>query len=161
MIRIDHIKASDNEALALVIRTVLKEFGVDKPGTVYTDPTTDQLFELFQQEGACYFVAKEGGNIIGGCGVFPTEGLPEGCAELVKLYLHKDFRKRGLGKDLMQRSIVAAKEMGYAQLYLETLPELQNAIALYEKMGFKKIEQALGNSGHFACNLWMLMQLKS
>lgn len=153
------IKSTDNVEIAHVIRTVLEEYGVNKPGTVYTDPTTDKLFELFQKEKSCYFIVENEGEIIGGCGIFPTEGLPEGCAELVKIYLHKDFRKLGIGKELMEKSITAAKEMGYTQLYLETLPELHNAIKLYRKIGFKKIDHPLGNSGHFACDLWMVKDL--
>ena len=42
------IEPRDNLALAAVIRAALTEFGANKPGTVYYDPTTDQLFELFQ-----------------------------------------------------------------------------------------------------------------
>ena len=42
------ISKEDNVQIASVIRSVLKEHGADKPGTVYTDPTTDALFQLFQ-----------------------------------------------------------------------------------------------------------------
>ncbi len=86
------IHPSDNEPLATLIRQVFREFKIDKPGTVYTDPTTDSLYELFQQPGSAYFVAEENGAIIGGCGVYPTNGLPEGCAELVKFYLAAEAR---------------------------------------------------------------------
>ena len=84
------ISPEDNSRLALIIRTSLEEFGLDLPGTVYTDPTTDALFELFQKKGSSYWVLEEDGQIIGGCGLYPTDGLPAGCAELVKLYLSKD-----------------------------------------------------------------------
>ena len=152
------LRQADNAEIAQLIRSVLKEHGVDKPGTVYTDPTTDALYELFQTAGSAYFVATEADEIIGGCGIYPTAGLPEGCTELVKLYLHKNYRNKGIGKALMEKSIAQAKELGYHEVYLETLPELKNAIELYKKMGFVQIDQALGNSGHFACDLWMLMQ---
>ena len=59
------IQQGDNKELAEVIRIVLREHGVARPGTVYTDPTTDALFELFQLETACYFVVTEGDKIIG------------------------------------------------------------------------------------------------
>ena len=42
------IEPKDNVTLAAVIRAALTEFGANKPGTVYYDPTTDHLFELFQ-----------------------------------------------------------------------------------------------------------------
>ena len=49
------ISAEDNASVAQLIRSVLKEHGVDKPGTVYTDPTTDQLFELLIDFGVNYY----------------------------------------------------------------------------------------------------------
>jgi putative acetyltransferase len=153
------IEKNDNVEIAAVIRKVLEEHGVDRPGTVYTDPTTDQLFELFQTEGACYYVAKDNDVIIGGCGIYPTEGLPDGCAELVKLYVLQDYRGIGLGKSLMKHAIDFAQEH-YSQLYLETMPELSNAVALYEELGFKSLPDRMGNSGHFSCHIWMLKDLR-
>ncbi|MDO6389730.1 GNAT family N-acetyltransferase [Pontibacter sp. BT731] len=153
------IQPADNEPLATLIRQVFREFKIDRPGTVYTDPTTDALYELFQQPGSAYFVAEENGTILGGCGVYPTEGLPTGCAELVKFYLSADARGKGIGNQLMQQSIAAARELGYKQLYLESFPELAKAVSMYEKAGFKPIPHAMGNSGHYACNIWMLKDL--
>ena len=107
------IEPKDNVALAAVIRAALTEFGANKPGTVYYDPTTDQLFELFQTAGSIYYVAEIDGNLVGGCGIFPTEGLPESTCELVKLYLAPTARGTGLGKALMLQAMAWAKENGY------------------------------------------------
>lgn len=153
------IEKRDNPAIAEVIRSSLEEFGENKPGTVYTDPTTDQLFELFQTKGATYFVALDGEKIIGGCGIFPTKGLPKGYAELVKLYLARDYRKTGIGKALMQKSIDHAKKLNYSHLYLESIPSLNNAVHLYRKLGFEEIDRRMGDSGHFRCNLWMVRKV--
>lgn len=155
------IQQEDNLQIAQVIKDSLREFGVDKPGTVYTDPTTNDLFTLFQEKSAVYFILQEGNDILGGCGIYPTKGLPQGCAELVKLYLLKKVRGKGLGKQLMQTCIDYAERLGLNQLYLESLPELKSAISLYEKMGFKRIDKPLGDSGHFACDLWMIKKLKT
>jgi putative acetyltransferase len=159
MISIEHIKQEDNAAIAELIREVLTEFGANKPGTVFTDPTTDTLFELFKTDRSYYFIAKENGITAGGCGVYPTEGLPEGCVELVKLYVAKSHRGIGLGKQLIERSIAAAVSEGYRELYLETLPELRIAVGLYEHLGFEYLDRPYGNSGHFACDLWMRKKL--
>lgn len=153
------IQATDNSDLARIIRTVLTEFGANKPGTVFTDPTTDQLFELFQTPNAHYFVALWNGKIVGGCGLFPTKGLPKGHIELVKLYLTTETRGKGIGKALMLHCISIAKNSGYEAVYLETLPELHIAVGLYEQLGFHYLAKPLGNSGHFACDLWMKKQL--
>ena len=159
MITFRQIQKADNLQMARVIRTVLEEFKVSQPGTVYTDPTTDCLYELFQKEGSIYWVAEKNGKPIGGCGIYPTIGLPKQYAELVKLYILTEFRGLGIGKGLMRKSIESAKEMGFKHLYLESLPELNSAIELYQKIGFKMIDKRLGESGHFACNLWMEMNI--
>ncbi len=154
-----HIEKKDNRSIAELIRTVFREFKIDRPGTVYFDPTTDDLFTLFSKPGSEYWIAEVNGVIIGGCGVYPTPGLPERCAELVKLYLLRDHRKKGIGRQLMEKTFESARRLGYKQLYLESLPELSRAISLYKKAGFRMISAPLGCSGHFGCDIWMLKDL--
>ncbi len=154
------LQQKDNAEIAEVIRTVFREFKIDRPGTVYTDPTTDDLFSLFQKSGSAYWIAEDAGVIVGGCGVYPTEGLPDGCVELVKFYVAAEVRGKGVGNMLMQKSIETAKELGYTQIYLESFPELSKAVSMYVRSGFVQIDHALGNSGHYACNLWMVKDLR-
>jgi putative acetyltransferase len=158
-VKLRRIEPQDNPLIAKIIRKALEEHGEAKPGTVYTDPTTDDLHGLFQTPSSVYFIALLNDEVIGGCGIYPTKGLPEGYGELVKLYLSKPHRGEGLGKLLMQKSMEAAAEMGYTHLYLESIPALNQAVHLYEKLGFQKIDHRLGDSGHFACNLWMVKEL--
>jgi len=158
-ILIRNIEPSDNVAIATVIRVALTEFGANKPGTVYFDNTTDHLYELFKTPGSVYYVAEKNGIILGGCGIFPTEALPEGTCELVKLYLDKNARGTGLGKKLLLKAMDWAKQNGYNQVYLESMPELSKAVSIYENVGFEKLNQALGNSGHDGCDIWMLKKL--
>ena len=153
------ITATDNVETAEVIRAVLTEHGLDIPGTVFTDPTTDDLFELFNRAKAEYWVVEIDNVIVGGAGFYPTSGLNEDCTELVKLYLLNSSRGLGIGKELMRLVIEEAKSLGYSKVYLESLPELSEAIGLYKHMGFKMLSEALGNSGHFACKVWMLKNL--
>ena len=156
---IRNIDLKDNEFIAKVIRTALTEFGANKPGTVYYDPTTDHLFDLFQTPGSVYYVAEVDGEVVGGCGIFPTEGLPNATCELVKLYLSSTARGIGLGKKLLLQTMEWAKANGYTKVYLESMPELAKAVSIYEKVGFEKLNQSLGNSGHCGCTIWMLKKL--
>ena len=158
-ITIRRINKGDNVLLAELIRKVFREFKIDKPGTVYKDPTTDSLYELFEDPGSSYWLAEESGVMLGGCGIYPTSGLPVGCAELVKFYLSAESRGKGIGKALMETSMLWAKEFGYMQLYLESFPELNKAVSMYEKAGFKTQLKPLGNSAHYACTLWMIKDL--
>lgn len=153
------IQQEDNIAVAQIIRRSLEEYGIAMPGTVYTDPATDHLFEFFQKKGSEYWVALHNDVIAGCCGIYPTDGLPEGCVELVKFYVSKSLRGKGIGNLLMNKSIESAKKLGYNQLYLETFSELSQAVSLYQKVGFKLLSHSLGNSGHFACTIWMIKDL--
>ena len=159
-VTIRNIQIEDNVELARIIRESLVEFDVPKIGTVYSDPDTDRLYQLFNEAPtSCYFVAEEDGVLIGGCGVYPTLGLPTGYAELVKLYLTAATRGKGIGKMLMDKCYEEAAKLGYTHLYLESFPQLAKAVSMYEKAGFKPLTGALGNSGHFACTIWMVKEL--
>jgi putative acetyltransferase len=158
-IQIRTIQLEDNAKLAKIVRNSLAEFGANKPGTVFFDDTTDHLFELFQQPGSMYYVAEQDGEILGGGGIFPSEGLPAETAELVKMYLKPEARGKGLGKLLIDKCIEFAKGFGYLQIYIETMPELRKAVSVYEKFGFEYLNGALGNTGHFGCDVWMLKRI--
>ena len=154
------IKA-DNPTIASVIRAVLTEFKANKPGTVYFDPTTDDLFSLFSTPLSQYWILEIDGKIAGGAGTFPTVGLPLGCCELVKLYLLPEYRRKGYGKLLIEKCIESAQNHGFTQIYLETMPELKNAMSLYDQCGFNYLKGPMGNSGHFGCDLWMIKEVES
>lgn len=157
---IRNLEEKDNETIAAIIRSVLAEFKANKPGTVYYDPATDELFHLFLVSSrSAYFVVELKGEIVGGSGVYPTPNLPEGCCELVKLYLLPAARGKGIAKILIQQCFEQAVKFGYQTMYLETMPELSIAVGLYEKLGFKYLDGPLGDSGHFGCDIWMLKQL--
>jgi putative acetyltransferase len=154
------IQFRDNVKLALIIRQVLEEFDANKPGTVYYDETTDNLFQLFQKPGSTYYVATLKDEVVGGCGIYPTENLPEGYCELVKLYLLPHARSYGIGKLLMNKCFEFAKENGYTNVYLESMPELTKAIILYKNLGFKIVHKRLGDPSHFGCSVMMAKTLE-
>ena len=154
------IELRDNVAMAAIILAALEEFGANRAGTVYFDPTTDHLFELFEQTPrSSYYVAERDGVLIGGAGIFPTEGLPADTCELVKMYLSADARGLGLGRKMIGTCLEIAAETGYRQVYLETMPELKKAVSVYEKFGFSFLDAPMGNSGHNGCDIWMLKKI--
>lgn len=158
-VRYREVQPGDNRNLAKMIRAVFDEHGAPHQGTVYSDPTTDDLYALFRVPKSVLWVAEEKSELLGCCGVFPTEGLPGGYAELVKFYLNAAARGNGIGKTLMEMSIESAKQLGYTDLYLESLPHFAKAVNLYEKQGFASISHPLGQSGHTTCNIWMIRRL--
>jgi putative acetyltransferase len=160
-LNIRSIRRSDNQILAKIIRDTLLEFGANHPGTVYYDPTTDSLYELFKQPLSIYYVAELDNEIVGGAGIYPTEGLPADTCELVKMYLMPKARGLGLGKTLIEKSIEFAKTAGYKNIYLESMPELRKALSTYEKFGFTYLKGPLGTGSHLGCQLWMTKSLRN
>jgi putative acetyltransferase len=159
MVTIRDLRKEDNPALAKVVKDTLAEFGANHPNTVYYDPTTDALFEVFQTPRSKYFLAELNNKIVGGGGIYPTDGLPPDTCELVKMYLLPEARGLGLGRTLIEKCIGAAAENGFKKIYLETMPELKQALSVYEKFGFEYLQGPMGNSGHTGCSLWMLKSL--
>lgn len=154
-----NIQPRDNPFIAKIIKDTLAEFGANHPGTVYFDATTDTLYELFQNKKAVYNIAEADGEIVGGGGIYPTDGLPDDTCELVKMYLLPKARGAGLGKMMIEKCLQQAKELGFKKVYLETMPELKQALNVYAKFGFEYLKGPMGNSGHTGCSLWMMKEL--
>ena len=157
--QIRSIQTADNAQLAHIIKSTLAEFGANHPGTVYYDASTDYLSEVFTAKGSYYFVAELNDELAGGAGIFPTAGLPPDTCELVKMYLLPTARGIGLGRLLIEKCIDKAKELGYEYIYLETMPELRQALQIYAKFGFEYLSAPMGKSGHTGCSLWMKMKI--
>ncbi len=143
MMKYRRITADDDETIAKVIRANLEHFHLDIPGTAYFEPGLDHLSDFYNSvpEKRCYLVAlDETDKIIGGVGIAELNGI-ENCAELQKLYLVDSVKGRGYGKELVLAAETWAKDAGYGKMYLETHHNLEVAIYLYEKVGFKLIDK--------------------
>lgn len=137
------ITSADDAAISKIIRENLKKYHLDIPGTAYYDTELDCLSGYYntQSDMRRYFVAEsDDGTVIGGVGIAAFSGF-EYCAEIQKLYLADGAKGKGFGKQLMQTAEDYAKSAGYRFLYLETHTNLEAAIGLYEKLGFRQIEK--------------------
>lgn len=81
-------------------------------------------------------VADEGTDErIAGCIALRPLSL-ERC-EMKRLYVRDAFRKHGIGVALIEWLLTQAREIGYAEMYLDTMPSMKTAIAMYERLGFR------------------------
>ena len=150
---------ADNSQVADVIRKVSAEYGLtaDK-GYGVADPTLDDMYSVYDQQGAAYWVVEYQGEIVGGGGFAPLAGEPNVC-ELQKMYFLPQTRGHGLAKRIVALSLQLAKQFGYQLCYLETTECLREAVGLYEKLGFEHLDAPLGQTGHDACEVVMLKTL--
>jgi putative acetyltransferase len=156
---IREIESKDNLKIATVIRNVFEELDAPKVGTAYADPHLTSLFEVYQAENEIYFVVEMDGTILGGCGIGNLVEAEFKICELQKMYLAKEARGKGIAKELMQKCLSFANQVGYHKCYIETLPFMKDAQKLYVKSGFTYIEGPLGATGHNACDVFMIKDL--
>ena len=157
--RIRPIAPGDSQAVAGIIRTVMPEFGAGGAGFAIHDAEVNDMAAAYTQPGSAYFVVERDGVVRGGGGVAALAGGDGRVCELRKMYFLPELRGLGAGDALLATCLAAARGLGYAQCYLETLTGMDAAQHLYEKHGFRRIPGPMGNTGHFSCDRFYLREL--
>jgi GNAT superfamily N-acetyltransferase len=125
-------RASDVPAVVALISRVFAEYGFS------WDPALEvpDLFDFDRRYGnpaGAFWVARLDGRVVGSVGV---ERLPDGQAELHRLYLDATLRGRGVGRALVETVLDWCRHAGIRRLTLWSDTRFDRAHRLYERMGF-------------------------
>jgi len=150
------IEQSDIPAVADIIRRVMTEFKAVGCGYSINDAEVDDMYTAYLPEGSEFFVVELGDQILGCGGYAPLNGGNDDTCELRKMYFLPALRGTGTGVRLLELCLERAGLYGYRQCYLETMAGMEQARKLYEKYGFKYLEEAMGCTGHTSCGTRMV-----
>ena len=103
----------------------------------------DELLNLpgeYAEPRGALLLAQVNGEIAGCCALRPLDGCDySNAAEMKRLYVRPAFRGLGLGRQLADAILDAARHAGYACVLLDTLDDMEAARALYEDLGFEEV----------------------
>lgn len=158
-ISIRPLKRADGPAIKEIILAALNEFKVVGRPNPIQDSDLDDLAKFYRAPTGAYFVAVKDKVVIGGSGIAPI-GSVTGACELRKMYVARQARTFGLGYQLLERCLAAARQLGYHRCFLNTLSRMERAIALYETAGFIRCDAPLSSQEDTSgCDRWYKLEL--
>ncbi len=101
-VTISPIRNEDNEAIANVIRTVMKEFNADPETTIIGDPTLNTMYQNYLEPKSIYFVLLDQKKVVGGCGIKKLDFAHDNICELQRMFILPAYRGNKLGLELMK-----------------------------------------------------------
>lgn len=153
------VEARDEQALARVLRAVMVEYGALDTDAPDADEEVGAMTAAYGGARSVYLVAERGGVVLGGAGIAPFSGQPARVCVLRKMYLADEARGLGLGRALLDACLDAARTRGYRVCYLETMPGMTTARALYEAAGFVRRDDALAGACASRCSAYYEREL--
>ena len=126
-------------AIGTLFREYASGLGVDLCFQNFEDELATLPGEYSPPRGAL-LLARAEDEYAGCCGLRPLDSADyPNAAEMKRLYVRPRFRGTGLGRELAEAALAAAREAGYSCVLLDTLDDMEAARGLYEELGFREI----------------------
>jgi GNAT superfamily N-acetyltransferase len=87
-------------------------------------------------QGGRIVLAEVDGTVMGCCALVPVRA---GVYEVAKMAVSEESRGRGIGRKVLEATVAEARGMGATLLVLATNSKLENAVHLYESIGFRHL----------------------
>lgn len=131
--------ADDLQHIALLFREYASTLSIDLGFQGFEDEVEGLPGEYAPPRGEL-LLARIDGVAVGCCALRPldTSDYPN-AAEMKRLYVRPAARGFGLGRQLSEAILDAARRAGYSCVLLDTLDDMEAARALYEDLGFEDI----------------------
>lgn len=131
--------AADWDAIRVIFQEYAKSLKVDLCFQDFEDELQNLPGEYAEPRGALLLAWVEGA-LAGCCALRPLDSSDySNAAEMKRLYVRQSFRGLGLGRQLTEGILDAARKSGYSCVLLDTLDDMESARALYEDLGFEEI----------------------
>ncbi|MFC4785252.1 bifunctional helix-turn-helix transcriptional regulator/GNAT family N-acetyltransferase [Nocardioides sp. MAHUQ-72] len=134
---LEPVAASAPEAVAAV-RSYFDELDERFPGGFDPGDAWTHDAAAFSPPEGIFVVARDEDRVVG-CGA--VQRLAPGTAEIKRMWVHPSLRGAGLGSRLLRHLEGEAAALGYATVRLDTNDSLAEAIAMYERAGYRRIER--------------------
>lgn len=118
----------------------LKEMGASVPDASNNPALREFWNEIdqFMPPNGQLVLAKSGAGDLVGCGCLKR--LDHDSGELKRLFVKPEARGLGVGRQLVQMRMDAARDIGLKKLYVDTLRNNVEMRGLYKKLGFQEID---------------------
>ena len=135
--RIEDIRSLFSEYTDMLV-SINPEFHLYLEIQHYDDEKENPSLKYALPDGRLYLDVSDDG-IARGC--IALRKLSDGKGEVKRLYVRPEYRGKGIATALVERIVEDARNIGYKELYLDTLPELESAVRLYKSFGFEETGQ--------------------